>query len=224
MKPRLCPPWPSTSCEARATEDVDGGAKPPAMTMGAKFALFLLGAKRWGGSPLGASGRLRGSSGPTRNRPKGRCELAMTELYETPWNTVVPLAMTDLLVPLVRPHRRPKQECVTGARHSHARLDPDSPRTSRDRLRLAHFDDSAERIILVDVGLEAALRAHLKSQPLNPYNAGTDLRGRLGCGGLGFRQRRSNASVATGARTGSSRIPPNTVTSAFSGAGQIIGQ
>ena len=125
-------------------------------------------------------------------------------LSEVSRNAVVPLATTDLHLPLECLHRRVQQERVMGARHSHLGLDPHPPRAARDRLRLAHFDCRAERIVIIDVGIEAAFRAQFEPQPVDPHHPSrlpwsvrVERSPGPGSGG-------SSASAAAGARTGSS--------------------
>ena len=55
------------------------------------------------------------------------------------------------------------------ARQTRLRLDPDSPRlAARSSAACAHFDDRAERIVLVDVAVEVGLRSQFDPQPVDP--------------------------------------------------------
>ena len=85
----------------------------------------------------------------------------------------VPCTVTNLRVPLPRPHRCAQQERIMGARHSRLRLDPDPPRVARNRLRLAHFDDRAEWIVLVDMALKSLPSVPSSSpNPVDPHHPG----------------------------------------------------
>src|ERR1700722_18411267 len=88
-------------------------------------------------------------------------------LCEIARNAGGPIATTDLHVPFPRPHRCLQQERIIRARHPQLRLDPRPPRIARDRLRVAHFWDGTEWIVVLDVAPEASSRPQFEADPVD---------------------------------------------------------
>jgi hypothetical protein len=87
-----------------------------------------------------------------------------------------------------------------------------------------HFGDGTERVVVIDMKREVALRAEFKVEPVDPHDTGPDDSCRLRRRGLGSGKGGSDASTGPDDRMGKSSSPLKMVRVAISGLGQMIGQ